>query len=78
MSRGNTHRARGSCEAPDRQRDCRCRETFLDMQTELANLREENQWLRDSALFFAELAERLNTRLRDESPSVAAAASEHE
>jgi hypothetical protein len=37
------------------------------MEKELATLREENQWLRDSARFFAELSERLNNRLRDDS-----------
>ena len=37
------------------------------MEKELATLREENHWLRESARFFAELSERLNNRLRDDS-----------
>ena len=46
-----------------------CRRAYLGMQNELAALREENQWLRDSARFFAELSERLNTRLREDAAS---------
>ena len=38
------------------------------MQKELATLREENHWLRESARFFADLSERLNIRLREDSP----------
>jgi hypothetical protein len=37
------------------------------MEKELATLREEIHWLRESARFFAELSERLNTRLREDS-----------
>ena len=48
-------------------RHCPCRRTVLAMEKELAILREENQWLRDSARFFAELSERLNSRLREDS-----------
>lgn len=49
------------------KRHCSCRRAVLNMERELATLREENQWLRDSARFFADLSERLNSRLRDDS-----------
>ena len=64
-----TRSARAIYEMRQRPRACICRRTFLEMEKELAALREENQWLRDSARFFADLSERLNTRLRDDSPS---------
>jgi hypothetical protein len=72
MCRVTNRRARGVYELRERPRNCMCRRAYLGMQKELAAVREENQWLRDSARFFAELAERLNTRLRDDSPSAQA------
>ena len=64
-----TRSARALYELRQRPRNCICRRAFLDMEKELAALREENQWLRDSARFFADLSERLNTRLRDDAPT---------
>lgn len=47
-------------------RCCRCRGLLRGIETELEALREQNRLLRDSAVFFAELSERLNAQLREE------------
>lgn len=47
-------------------------EQLLKYESELARLKTENEWLRQSAETFGELAERLNTALREISSTEAA------
>lgn len=65
MRKVTTRSAHVLYERPNRH--CSCRRAVLALEKELATLREENHWLRESARFFAELSERLNNRLRDDS-----------